>query len=766
MIHSSVSLEGGYLYFTTSTGYIYKVSIDAGTGTLAEVSSRQFATGSGSTPVVYNGRIYVGASDGIYVLSAADLSQMAHFSPGPVSSSALLTPAYGGTVYAYFTVNDARGEIAVLSDAGTDVSMDILCTPSQAQYCLTSPIADDDGTLYFTNDSGYLFALENSGASNADKARVAVSVTPASVFDSGTYTTAFPSITVRDSGGSTVSTPAAGNYYLPVGSYTYTVSLTGYDTASGSFTVTADDMTSGSKTVSVTLTKTTTTPDTDITVTVTVRPSDDETWITSAVITVPSDPAPTVWTVIEEALDKAGLCCVKKETDDMGLFIESVNGLGVVNKAGWLYSVNGYEPLISVDRYEISDGDVILLRYTLDYTKDSDWAASKTGSSDSGSITAEAESGSGGAVTATIPADELDAFNEAIENGDAEGTASIVVDLPAGTSSLALTVPSSTAAALRETGGVALCIETDFASLTFDPAALQATAGEDGDLLFRISQLDTDALDDEAASRIGDRPAYSFSVSQNGTAISDFGGGSVQISIPYTPAADEDPNAIVVYYIDGTGALQEIRGAYHAETDTVDFTVTHFSAYAVGYNKLRFDDVADTAWYADAVTFCAARGITEGTGGNLFSPDATLTRGQFVVLLMRAYGLAPDSLITDNFSDAGDTYYTAYLSAAKRLGISNGVGDNRFAPEAAVSRQDMFTMLYRALESLGELPTTDNGKTLSDFPDGSDISDYAQSPVQAFLAAGIVNGSDGKLEPFGGATRAQTVQTFYKLLSA
>jgi hypothetical protein len=42
---------------------------------------------------------------------------------------------------------------------------------------------------------------------------------------------------------------------------------------------------------------------------------------------------------------------------------------------------------------------------------------------------------------------------------------------------------------------------------------------------------------------------------------------------------------------------------------------------------MRFDDVADTAWYADAVTFCAARGITEGNRRNLFSPDATLTRG-------------------------------------------------------------------------------------------------------------------------------------------
>ncbi len=405
------------------------------------------------------------------------------------------------------------------------------------------------------------------------------------------------------------------------------------------------------------------------------------------------------------------------------------------------------------------------MRYTLDYTKDSDWATNGS-SSDSGSITAEVASGSGGTVSATLPEDALDAFNEAIQNGDADGLATIAVDLPTGASSLALTVPAAPAAALCEAGDVSLCITSDFAELTFDPAAVQAIAGGDGDLLFSISQLDTAALGDEAAALIGDRPAYSFSVSQDGTLISDFGGGSVQISIPYTPSVSEDPNAIVVYFINDAGQLQEIRGSYNAETGTVDFTVTHFSAYAVGYRLQRFDDVADTAWYADAVTFCAARSITEGTGDSLFSPDAALTRGQFVVLLMRAYDLAPDAQITDNFSDAGDTYYTTYLSAAKRLGIVNGVGDNRFAPESAVSRQDMFTMLYRALDVLGELPTTDNGKALSDFPDGSDVSDYAQAAVQTLLAAGVVNGSDGMLSPFGGATRAQTVQTFYKLLSA
>ena len=96
--------------------------------------------------------------------------------------------------------------------------------------------------------------------------------------------------------------------------------------------------------------------------------------------------------------------------------------------------------------------------------------------------------------------------------------------------------------------------------------------------------------------------------------------------------------------------------------------------------------------------------------GTTFSPEASLTRGQFIVMLMRAYNIEVDETLTDNFDDAGDTYYTAYLATAKSLGITSGVGENMFAPEDEITRQDMFTLLYRSLDILGELP--ENGRYL------------------------------------------------------
>jgi hypothetical protein len=98
--------------------------------------------------------------------------------------------------------------------------------------------------------------------------------------------------------------------------------------------------------------------------------------------------------------------------------------------------------------------------------------------------------------------------------------------------------PPSTAAALRETGGVALCIETDFASLTFESAALQATAGEDGDLLF--PHITAGYRCTRRRGGVADRRPARLQLlrltERHGDF--DFGGGSVQISIPYTPAAE------------------------------------------------------------------------------------------------------------------------------------------------------------------------------------------------------------------------------------
>jgi hypothetical protein len=341
---------------------------------------------------------------------------------------------------------------------------------------------------------------------------------------------------------------------------------------------------------------------------------------------------------------------------------------------------------------------------------------------------------------------------------------------PAGTvTGLSVTVPGTKLKTIAEDTEAALCISSPRITVTFDNAALDVIAEEAGGaavtLLAGAASPGT-PLTEAEREKLADRPAYDLKVRAGGKTVSDFGDGNAAVSIPYILRPGENPDAVVVWYLDADGNLQAVpNGHYQSETGKVVFKTAHFRDFILGYNLIEFSDVSEDAWYEKAVTFIAARGITAGTGENTFSPDARLTRGQFLVLLLRAYGIAPDADPSDNFADAGDSWYTGYLSAAKRLGLSNGIGDNLFAPEREISRQDMFTLLYRTLDLLSALPEAADGGGVADYGDAGKIADYARDPMDALVKGGIVTGSSGTLDPLGTSTRAQMAQVLYKLLS-
>jgi hypothetical protein len=286
-----------------------------------------------------------------------------------------------------------------------------------------------------------------------------------------------------------------------------------------------------------------------------------------------------------------------------------------------------------------------------------------------------------------------------------------------------------------------------------------------------IGRGDKSTLPEEVRESIGDRPLIQLTLSIDGRQT-DWSNpdAPVTVSIPYTPTEEElaDPDSIVVWYIDGSGNIIPVpSGRYNPDTGMVTFTVTHFSHYAVSYKQVAFSDVPEDAWYAKAVSFVAARDITKGTGGGMYSPDGKLTRAQFIAMLMRAYGIAPDTDAdpADNFADAGDTWYTGYLAAAKRLRLSTGVGKNKFAPDREITRQEAFTLLYNILGFIGQLPQDDTGRRLSDFGDAGLIAPWAEDAMGILVRAGVIQGSGGKLRPAGTIARAEMAQVLYNLLS-
>lgn len=364
-----------------------------------------------------------------------------------------------------------------------------------------------------------------------------------------------------------------------------------------------------------------------------------------------------------------------------------------------------------------------------------------------------------------------DAINKAKEEvrKQGEGTAArleIKVQAPAATTTAETSIPKEAVSQAAEAGIGALTISTPVASITFDASTLSTLSGEaTGDVKITASKVEASSLSPEAQRTVGDRPVFDFSITSGGKTISQFG-GNVSVSVPYTSKVGEDTDAIVIYYIKESGELEVVSNCiYDPATGMISFNTRHFSQYALGYNKVSFKDVAESAWYSKAVGFIAAREITTGTGGGNFSPEVKLTRGQFIAMLMKSYGIAPDLNTKVNFADAGNSYYTGYLAAAKRLGISAGVGNNLFMPEKEITRQEMFTLMYKVLKIIGKLPQGNSGKTLSDFSDAGDIASWAKVAMSLLVETGTVSGSGGKLSPISTTTRAELTQVLYSLLS-
>ena len=338
-------------------------------------------------------------------------------------------------------------------------------------------------------------------------------------------------------------------------------------------------------------------------------------------------------------------------------------------------------------------------------------------------------------------------------------------DVSRAANSLEVLIPKAAVELLMQNKVRSLKVITPFATVTFSEAALAGLYNQvQDDLRIIVSNIDNSSLPEQVRENIGDRPVFDISIYSGAKEISQFDGG-VEVSVSYTPSETEDFDAILIYYIDGKGLEAVSNSRYDSVNKVVKFETRHFSQYAVGYNAVTFKDVIKSAWYANAVEFAAARGITSGTGNENFSPKKSLTRAQFLVMLMKAYGISPDTESGNNFTDGGNSYYTGYLSTAKRLGITVGTGNNMYSPHREITREEMITMAYKALEVIGQLPEGTSGRAITDYEDAGQVSVWAKEAMGLFAETGILGGSGNKLNPKVKANRAEMVQLLYNLLS-
>ena len=162
-----------------------------------------------------------------------------------------------------------------------------------------------------------------------------------------------------------------------------------------------------------------------------------------------------------------------------------------------------------------------------------------------------------------------------------------------------------------------------------------------------------------------------------------------------------------------------------------------------------FTDVPKNIYYADAVAWAVAKGVTNGTSSDKFSPNQSCTRAHAVTFLYRAAG-EPATTVTNTFADVpANSYYAKAVSWAVANGITNGTGKNTFSPDDACTRAHIVTMLSR----FAKAKAGDSAK----FTDVK-ASDYFAGAVGWAVAQGITNGtSDTTFSPNQECPRAQIV---------
>ncbi len=167
-----------------------------------------------------------------------------------------------------------------------------------------------------------------------------------------------------------------------------------------------------------------------------------------------------------------------------------------------------------------------------------------------------------------------------------------------------------------------------------------------------------------------------------------------------------------------------------------------------------FTDLSGYDWAEDAIYALKAKGIISGISETEFAPSNNIKRGDFILMLTRMLNI--DTPFTENFEDVPtDSYYYNAIGKAKAAGIAQGSGTD-FMPEQTITRQDLITLAYRAFLNKGYITEVSDLTALDVFNDKADISEYANAPMASMVAAGIIKGSDGKVNPLGNATRAET----------
>ncbi len=345
---------------------------------------------------------------------------------------------------------------------------------------------------------------------------------------------------------------------------------------------------------------------------------------------------------------------------------------------------------------------------------------------------------------ATIVVDETN-LTKAIEglNSVTDETKQVVIkaDVDNKVKQVKTDLTKSTIADIAAKAGASLKLEGNDSSVIFDGNSLQMIAKSEGKNV-------------EISTLKGADGELTVAVKIDGKSLND---PAARVTVVMPGAIDKAGQVVVLVNADGSQTVIKkscvIDGAAYAE-------VAANATIKVVDNSKVFDDIAADSPYYDVVAFASSHELFKGNSATEFSPEGAMTRAMLVTVLHRLEG-AP-SANKNYFSDvAEDAYYFDAVAWATKAGIVEGY-NGKFDPDAMITRQQILTILHRYMA--GRHFANAQLVNLNTFSDGAEVSDWAKDSMQWAISNGVLQVKGGMLKPKEYVTRAEVAGFMQKVV--
>lgn len=234
------------------------------------------------------------------------------------------------------------------------------------------------------------------------------------------------------------------------------------------------------------------------------------------------------------------------------------------------------------------------------------------------------------------------------------------------------------------------------------------------------------------------------------------------------------------YQISGSPALSSLTfvpKAGYTGTVTIPYTATatNGSQYGGeliiyveggGYSTYFSDMGSYPAEAQSAVDYLKEQGVVSGITATTYGPELSIRRGDFALMLVRAFKLTAGGGTGQRFSDVPATaYYADAVQTLRALGIVSGTGGNLYQPTSTLSRQDAMLMVQRAMRISGYSAGDGPSYVLSSYSDSGSVSSYAQGAMAYVVQQGLLPTTGNRLAPRDALSRVDMAVLLHRAMT-